>query len=332
MTNLPYTPKPCTMNQPANNPYATGTPPCPPTRGTLPMTLRLRSLLFMPADSPRKIVKGAGLPADAIIADLEDAVAPSRKHEARSLLVEAFHGLPQEGPLRCIRINPVNSPYWPDDLLETFTARPQAYVIPKVESAADLQLVNGELNRLEDKAGVPNGTVRLLAIVESAAGVINLRDIAGADRRLAALAFGAEDFAGSIGARRSREGWEVYYARSAVVTAAAAFGLQAIDTVYTDLNDKTGLAQECQDVKDLGFRGKLAVHPVQVDVINRAFTPDLSEVAAARRLIAVFEAHQRAGQGVCVLDGRMVDMPMFRAAKDLLARADYAPEQGRKKT
>lgn len=285
------------------------------------MTPPLRSLLFMPADSPRKIAKGAELPADAIIADLEDAVAPSRKQKARSLLVESFRALPPDGPLRSIRINPVRSPFWPDDLLQTFAAAPQLYVIPKVESAADLQRVDERLSPLESNAGLPVGSVRLLPIVESAAGVVNLPEIARADPRIVALAFGAEDFAGDIGAQRSREGWEVFYARSAVVTVAAAFGLQAIDTVYTELASDSGLAEECETVQKMGFRGKLAIHPRQVEVINRAFTPDLAEVAAARRLIAVFEAHQRAGRGVCVLDGKMVDMPMYRAAQDLLARA-----------
>ena len=290
------------------------------------MTLQLRSLLFMPADSPRKIAKGAGLPADAIIADLEDAVAPSRKQKARSLLVESFRALPPNGPLRPIRINPVHSPFWPDDLLQTFAAAPQLYVIPKVESAADLQRVHERLTTLESKAGMPAGSVRLLPIVESAAGVVNLPEIARADSRIMALAFGAEDFAENIGAQRTREGWEVFYARSAVVTVAAAFGLQAIDTVYTDLASDSGLSEECETVQKMGFRGKLAIHPRQVEIINRAFTPDLAEVAAARRLIAVFEAHQRAGRGVCVLDGKMVDMPMYRAAQDLLARAGVEPK------
>ena len=293
------------------------------------MTPPLRSLLFMPADSPRKIAKGAELPADAIIADLEDAVASSRKQKARSLLVGSFRALPQNGPLRSIRINPVPSPFWPDDLLQTFAASPQLYVIPKVESAADLQRVDERLTPLESNAGMPVGSVRLLPIVESAAGVVNLPEIARADPRTVALAFGAEDFAGDIGAQRTREGWEVFYARSAVVTVAAAFGLQAVDTVYTDLADDSGLAEECETVQKMGFRGKLAIHPHQVETINRAFTPDLSEVAAARRLIAVFEAHQRAGRGVCVLDGKMVDMPIYRAAQDLLARAGNGTEGDR---
>jgi len=294
------------------------------------MNLRLRSLLFMPADSPRKIAKGAELPADAIIADLEDSVAHSRKQEARSLLVNSFQALPPDAPLRCIRINPIHSPFWPDDLLETFAAAPQIYVIPKVESAADLHRVDEQLTRLERQAGMPAGTVSLLPLVESAAGVVNLPEIARAGPRTVALAFGSEDFAGDVGAQRTREGWEVFYARSAVVTAAAAFGLQAVDTVYTDLADDSGLAEESETVQKMGFRGKLAIHPRQVEVINRAFTPDLTEVAAARRLIAVFEAHQRAGRGVCVLDGKMVDMPMYRAAQDLLARAENGPKEDRR--
>ena len=291
------------------------------------MTLRLRSLLFMPADSPRKIAKGAALPADAIIADLEDAVALSRKQEARSLLVESFQALPAGDALRCIRINPVHSPFWPDDLIETFLTPPRLYVVPKVESAADLHLVSQRLTQLEGAADLPVGGVRLLAIVETALGMMNLREIAGADRRLVALALGAEDFAGDLGAQRTREGWEIFYARGALVTAAAAFGLQAIDTVYTDLADEAGLAAECAAVRKMGFRGKLAVHPRQVEIINRAFTPSRSEVEASRRLIAVFEAHQRAGRGVCVLDGKMVDMPMFRAAQGVLASAENRPQK-----
>ena len=290
------------------------------------MTPRLRSLLFTPADSPRKMAKGATLPADAIIADLEDAVAPSRKQEARSLLVESFRGLPQGRARRCIRINPVGSPFWPDDLLATFAAEPCCYVVPKVESAAEIHLVSQQLTRLEEEAGLPVGTVRLLAIVETAAGVMNLRQIADSGGRLAALALGAEDFAVDTGAQRTREGWEILYARSALVTAAAAFGLQAIDTVYTDLADDAGLAAECAAMRKMGFRGKLAIHPRQVEVINAAFTPGRAEVEAARRLIAVFEAHERAGRGVCVLDGKMVDLPIYRAAQDLLARAAEGPD------
>lgn len=285
------------------------------------MKLQPRSLLFTPADAPRKMAKAVTLPADAVIADLEDAIAPGRKEEARALLVDSFGAFPPGGPRRCVRINPVDGPYWPADLVETFPAFPDAYLIPKVESARDLRLVDERLTALEAAAGRPRGAVGLLAIVETAAGVMNLREIAGVGGRLGALALGAEDFALDIGARRTRAGWEVFYARSAVVTAAAAFGLQAIDTVVTDLNDDGGLAAECERVRGFGFRGKLAVHPRQLQIINAAFSPTRSEVEAARRLVAEFEKQGRAGRGVCVLDGKMVDLPVYRAARNLLESA-----------
>ena len=285
------------------------------------MTLRLRSLLFMPADSPRKIAKSAILPADAIIADLEDALAPSCKEEARASLVASLQALPAAGTTRCIRINAVTSTFWLDDLIETFVTLPQVYVVPKVESAADVQAVSERLAWLEGAASLGAGSVRLLAIVETARGVMNIGEIAGADRRLVALALGAEDFVSDVGAQRTREGWEILYARGALVTAAAACGLQAIDTVYTDLSDEAGLAAECEAGRKMGFRGKLAVHPRQLEIINRAFTPSQSEVETAQRLITAFAMQQQAGRGVFVFEGKMVDRPMVRAAQDVLTRA-----------
>ena len=204
------------------------------------MTLRLRSLLFMPADSPRKIAKGAALPADAIIADLEDAVAPSRKQEARSLLVESFQILPEEAPLRCIRINPVHSPLWPADLLETFAAAPRGLCYPQGR-------VRGRPATRERAAGATGKRGGVAHRNCAAAGnrrERRRRDESARDRRRRpqdrGLGVRRRGFAGDIGAQRTREGWEVFYARSAVVTAAAAFGLQAVDTVYTDLADDTG--------------------------------------------------------------------------------------------
>ena len=285
------------------------------------MTLRLRSLLFMPADSPRKIAKSAILPADAIIVDLEDALASSCKEEARASLVASLQALPAAGTVRCIRINAVTSTFWLDDLIETFVTLPQVYVIPKVESAADVQAVSERLAWLEGAASLGAGSVRLLAIVETARGVMNVGEIAGADRRLVALALGAEDFVSDVGAQRTREGWEIFYARGALVTAAAACGLQAIDTVYTDLSDEAGLAAECEAVRKMGFRGKLAVHPRQLEIINRAFTPSQSEVETAQRLITAFAMQQQAGRGVFVFEGKMVDRPIVRAAQDVLTRA-----------
>lgn len=283
--------------------------------------LRRRSLLFMPGDSARKIEKSVEVGADAIIADLEDAVAPSQKQAARETVVAAFQRLDFGPTERLIRLNPVSTSLWEDDLAQTIAARPDGYVLPKTESAAQVQALSARLAELEAAHGLPVGSTRLLALVETAMGVLMAPEIAGADNRLDGLLFGAEDLAGDMGARRSREGWEIFYARGAVVIAAAAHGLPAVDTVYIDLADTDGLAAECRLARNLGFAGKLAIHPRQVAVINHAFAPSPEEVAAAERLIAAFESRLAAGSGVFEMDGKMIDMPMVLAARKVLARA-----------
>ncbi|RME51401.1 MAG: CoA ester lyase [Caldilineae bacterium] len=283
--------------------------------------VRRRSLLFMPGDSARKIEKATSLPADCIIADLEDGVALNRKQAARDTVVEAFSTLDFGPRERLIRINPVDSALWEEDLRQTIQVHPDGYVVPKVQYGDQVRTLSLMLAALEEAQGWPVGAIRLLLLVETALGVMNLAEIARADRRVTALLFGAEDLAGDMGARRTRDGWEILYARSALVTAAAAYGLQAIDTVFVDLTDLEGLAEECRFVRNLGYTGKLAIHPRQVEVINDAFTPSPEEVEAARRLIAAFEAHQASGTGAFELDGRMVDMPMVRAARKVLAYA-----------
>jgi citrate lyase beta subunit len=171
------------------------------------------------------------------------------------------------------------------------------------------------------------GGIRLLAVIETARGVMKLDEVASADERLDALAFGSEDFAGDIGATRTRDGWEIFYARSAVVTAAAAYGLQALDTVFVDLNDLDGLRAEAQFALRLGYTGKLAIHPKQVAVINEVFTPSAEEVARAQRLMQVFAEQQQQGAGAFAFEGKMVDMPIVRAAQRVLQRAGLADSE-----
>lgn len=283
-----------------------------------PQLRRRRSLLFMPGDSQRKIEKATGLAADAIIADLEDGVALNRKEAARRTTVACFSRL-DFGPIeRLIRINPASGPLWEEDLSGTIPARPDGYVLPKAESSEQVAQVSRRLAELEAAHGLEVGGVRLFPLIETAQGVLHAGAIAGADERVAGLLFGAEDLAGDLGARRTREGWEVFYGRGAVVTAAAAHGLPAIDTVYVDLRDSEGLAAECDFVRGLGFSGKLAIHPGQVEVINRCFTPSDAEMERARRLIDAFDRHQAQGTGAFAMDGQMVDMPMVRAARKVL--------------
>lgn len=287
-----------------------------------------RSLLFMPGDSRPKISKATQLEVDAIIMDLEDGVALNHKTEARQTVVEALNTLAFGPRERLIRLNAL--PHLPAaaaaelalaDLRGTAVARPDGYVIPKVEQPEQVQFVSNFLDETERTHGWPTGGIRLLVLIETALGVMNLRDIAQASPRLEALMFGAEDLAGDVGAIRTPAGWEVFYARSAVVTAAAAYGLQAIDSPCLDLNDLPALEQECRLARQLGYDGKMAIHPRHIEPINRIFAPSPEEIEQAQRLLQAHAAHQAAGTGVFAFEGKMVDMPLVRAAEHILARA-----------
>jgi citrate lyase beta subunit/acyl dehydratase len=280
-----------------------------------------RALLFMPGDSLRKIRKAAQLDVDSIVMDLEDGVALNRKDEARRTVVEALQTLDFGRTERLIRLNPPETDLFTADLQATVGARPDGYVVPKVEAPAQVKILSRKLAEAEHEQGWPPGSIRLVVLIETARGVVHAGEIARADERIQALAFGGEDLVGDIGTRRTRDGWEVFYARSAVITAAKAYGRQAIDTVFVALNDPEGLEADCQLARTLGFDGKMAIHPGQVEVMNRIFAPSAEEIGQARRLLEAHAARQAAGTGAFELDGKMVDMPMVRAAEALLVRA-----------
>jgi citrate lyase beta subunit len=283
-----------------------------------------RAILFTPGDSLPKIEKGASLGADSLILDLEDGCALANKESARGVIVHALSVLQFGRSERLVRINPFETGLGRADLETTLPARPDGVVLPKVEAAAQVQEVSALISAEEARRGWPQGSIRLLVFIETARGMMNLREIAGSDPRLDALLFGAEDLASSIGATRTRSGEEIAYARSMLVLGAAAFDLQAIDTVYVDLHDIEGLTAESHQALRLGFSGKLAIHPRQVVPITAAFTPTHEAVDRARRLIEAFRAAQAGGSGVLAFEGKMVDMPMLRAAERVLARADAA--------
>jgi citrate lyase beta subunit len=283
-----------------------------------------RALLFMPGDDRRKIEKGAGLNVDSIIMDLEDGVALNNKPAARMTIAAALNDVNFGRAEKLVRINPVGSGLEADDLTITLPAHPDGYLLPKVEAAGQVQAISARLDAAENEQRLSPNSIRLLAIIESARGVVNLREIAESSPRLDALIFGAEDLAGDIGATRTPDGWEVFYARSAVVIHAKAAGLQAIDTPFVDLNDLDGLAAQTRSALLMGYTGKLAIHPRQVEPIQQIFTPSTEAIARAKRLIDAHNTHQAAGTGVFELDGKMVDMPMVRAAEYILERARAA--------
>lgn len=283
-----------------------------------------RALLYMPGDDMHKIQKAITLDVDCICMDTEDGVAINRKNEARLTIAEALRNLDFGRSERLARINPVGSGLESIDLHTIVPAHPDGIVVPKVENADQIRWVSQQIRLMEEEQGWVPGQICLIAIVETALGIVNLPQIAGADPRLQALIFGAEDLASDLGARRTREGWEVFYARSAVVLHAAAFGLQAIDQVYIDFQDTEGLLKECRQGVQMGFSGKQVIHPNQVSVVQAAFTPDDETITNALRLIAAFEEHQKAGRGAFAMNGKMIDAPIIRNAERILERARAA--------
>lgn len=285
-----------------------------------------RALLFMPGNERRKIEKGAGMTVDSIIMDLEDGVALNNKPSARETVRQALHEVDFGDSEKLVRINPVmNNMMYIEDIDQTVEGYPDGYVLPKVERPEQIKLVSDYLLTKEHEFGWLDGSIRLIGIIESAFGVLNVRDIATSSRRLSALAFGAEDFAGSIGATRTPDGWEVFHARSTVVLHARAYGLGAIDTPFVNLTaDDSMLIAEAQRAHYMGYTGKFAIHPKHVTPIQSVFTPSDDEIRDAQRLIEAHDAHQDEGTGVFDFEGRMVDMPMVRHAMLILARAKAA--------
>lgn len=269
-----------------------------------------RSVLFSPGDDGAKLRKAVGSDADVVVFDLEDGVAPDAKAVARETVRETLtEVLPADCEV-CVRVNPVGHGADQDLAVVLDGTAPDALVLPKTSEAADV-------DRLAAMAADHATALPVLALVESAAGVLHAEEIAAADAT-DALIFGAEDLAGDIGATRTSEGGEVSYARQHVVLAARAAGVTPIDTLYTAFGDHEGLRADTETAVGLGYDGKLAIHPAQATVINEVFTPSEDRIRWAERILA---ARDETDGGVFVVDGEMVDAPQVRQAERILARA-----------
>ena len=283
-----------------------------------------RALLYMPGDDRRKIEKATTLGVDCICMDMEDGVAITRKADARAVIAQAMRELIFGESERCIRINSIGSGFESYDLVAALATDPDTIVVPKIETAEQVKWVSDHIQAYEESSNHEPDSVRLMVGVETAKGILNLREIAEADPRLEAIIFGAEDFAASIGAKRTKEGTEVLYARQAVVTACAANDLQAIDMVYIDFRDEAGLRAEAEQGAGFGFSGKQVIHPNQVPAVQEAFTPSDEAIKYAVRVIETFEESQQQGKGAYALDGKMIDMPLLKNAQKVLDRARAA--------
>jgi len=284
------------------------------------MRLR-RAFLYTPGDDPHKIEKACTLKADCVCVDLEDAVSPSKKEEARLIVAHTLGTYDFGKSERLVRINAPSTPLFMPDLRTIVDAIPDGIVIPKAEDANTLQYVDGFLEAFEAKKELPIGLIRLVAIIESARSFVNLKEICEATPRLTALIFGAEDLAVSLGARRSISNQEVFYARSQMVLHAAAYGLDAIDLVCNNYRDADALRREALEGAQLGYCGKQVIHPNQIAVVQQAFSPTPQEIEKARTVVEEYEQRLEDGKGALGLQGALVDMPVYRQARQLLEKA-----------
>jgi citrate lyase subunit beta / citryl-CoA lyase len=280
----------------------------------------MRSLLFVPADSERKLARGLESGADALILDLEDSVAAANRPTARRLARDFLEAHGPDRIRRYVRINPLKSGLALDDLAATVAGRPDGILVPKC-LPEDVRTADHYLSAFETAAGAPVGHIRIIAIAsETPEAVFQLGGYAGTSPRLEALTWGAEDLAACLGGnnRTTQGDYDGPYklARSLCLLGAAAAGVAALDTIYTDFRDAAGLRAECAAAKRSGFAGKMAIHPAQLAAINDAFSVSAEERTWAERVVAAFAANPDAG--TLALDGRMIDRPHLVLARRVL--------------
>lgn len=279
-----------------------------------------RTMLFIPGNNPGMLQNAGILGADSVILDLEDAVSLQEKDSARILVSKAIVNIDFGNAEVVVRINPLDSPYGMQDVETVAAAKPDALLIPKAD-AKQIQLVSEILDVLEAEHQMEKETIKLIPLVESAYGLETVTEILCASPRNVAILFGGEDYTADMGVRRTKDGEEILYGRNRVATACKAFGVDSIDTPFTDVEDHVGLIEDTLKVRNLGFTGKAAINPRQIDAIHSAFAPEAHEVDYALRVMDAMTIAEKEGKGVFSLDGKMVDAPIISRATQTLELA-----------
>ena len=288
------------------------------------MRLR-RTMMFVPGNNPG-MIKDAGIyGADCIMFDLEDSVSITEKDAARFLVYSALTTLDYSPAEIVVRINDLSSGLGVQDLEAIVRAKPDVIRLPKTETAQDVIDCEREIERIEREAGIPVGTTGMMAAIESAEGVLNAPAIAKSSKRLIGIALGAEDYVTDLKTTRS-DGTELAFARGMIVNAARSAGIDALDTVYSDINNEEGFMAEATIIKKMGFSGKSVINPRQIDPLHRLFKPSEKDIDKAKAIMGAIREANAKGSGVASLNGKMIDRPVVLRAKYLLELAGLAEE------
>lgn len=279
-----------------------------------------RAMMFMPGNNPAMLQNAGIYGADTVIFDLEDAVAVSEKDAARHLVHNAIKYLQYPCEV-AVRINHIQTPFGLEDLRVVLPAKPDLIRLPKAETADDIRVIDEIITKVEEEQKFEPGCIRMMAAIETAKGLMNAYEIATASPRMVALAIGGEDFIADLKTSRSKEGWELFVARSQLVLAARAAGLAVIDSVFTNVNDEETFIAETRMIKGLGFDGKSVINPRQIRLVQEIFAPTLKEIQQAERVLSAYKDALERNTGVIALDGKMIDTPIVARAERVLAYA-----------
>ena len=280
-----------------------------------------RSMLFLPGNNPNMLINASCLGADAVIFDLEDAVSPAEKDAARILVRNTMRYMDLKGCEVIVRINSVDTNYWKKDLDTILPEKPDLILLPKTSTAEDALLADEYMTGLEEKLGMEKNTVGLMPLIETALGVENSFSIASSTKRVKALFLGAEDLTADLQCKRTKEGREIEYARTRLVVASRAAGIDVYDTPFTDVNDDEGIYTDANLAKALGFTGKASISPRHIDAINSVFSPTEAEVEYAYEVMDAIRLAKEMGKGAIALRGKMIDAPIVARAERTIAMA-----------
>ena len=280
-----------------------------------------RSMLFLPGNNPNMLMNGNCLGADAVIFDLEDAVAPAEKDAARILVRNTMRYMDFSGCEIIVRINSIDTPYWEQDLETVLPYRPNLILLPKTGCAEDAMIADRYMTLVEEQNGMEKGMVGLMPLIETAIGVENAYSIASSTKRVKALFLGAEDLTADLQCKRTKEGREIEYARTRLVVAARAAGVDVYDTPFTDVNDDEGIVKDAALAKALGFTGKASISPRHVEAINQVFSPTEKEIDYAYEVMEAIRLAKALGKGATSLHGKMIDAPIVARAERTIAMA-----------